>query len=242
MPLPKALICVLGNYSAHSEESKLRQAGFATAVLHWKELDNRANDWMQLTEILDDIAVQAGVIAGEPAEFTEDMLCRITLLALSLTRANQPCTAFVLYEKDPAPILPPVMNHVKIWHSQEPFSLFMPFHVRALLDPMVGLWLEITPAAGQMEGFTVGVLGAEIPAFGVGPLGTIPNKSLLAYPVLGVRGTLNSIPFSACTARNELTDSMACYCKVDGIPRGVFLGGYLNEAENERDVTLVSFA
>ena len=38
MPLPKALLCALGDYSAHPEESKLRQAGFATAVLHWKDL------------------------------------------------------------------------------------------------------------------------------------------------------------------------------------------------------------
>ena len=254
MPLPKALLCVLGDYSAHLEESKLRQAGFATAVLHWKELANRTNDWMQLTDVLDDISVQAWVIAGEPAEFTENTLCLITLLALSLRRESQPGTAFVLCGSGPAPILPPVMSHVRIWHSQEPFAarlvaarfkpgnnLSTPFHVRALLNPMIGLWLEIAPAEGQMAGFTAGVLEANIPAFGVGPLGAIPNKSQLAYPVLGVQGTLKARQFSACAAKNALTESIACYCKVDGIPQGVFLGNYLDETEKEREVMLLPF-
>lgn len=254
MPLPKALLCVLGDYSVHLEENSLRQAGFATAVLHWKELANRTNDWMQLAEILDDTAVQAWVIAGKPAEFTEDILCMITLLSLALRRKIQPNTALVLCEAGPAPILPPVMSHVKIWHSQEPFaarlmaarfkpgaSLSTPFHVRALLNPMIGLWLEIAPADSPMTGFTAGVLEADIPAFGVGPLGTIPDKSQLAYPVLGVKGTLKERAFSACAAQNGLTKSIACYCKVDGIPRGVFLGSYLAEAEKESEVTLIPF-
>lgn len=254
MPLPKALLCVLGDYSAHPEESKLRQAGFATAVLHWKDLAKQTNDWMQLAEVLEDTAVQAWVIAGEPAEFTEDVLCMTTLLALSLRRKSQPGTAFVLCGKGPDPILPPVMGHVKIWQSSEPFaarlmaarfkpgtSLSVPFHIRALLNPMIGLWLEIAPADGQLAGFTAGVLEADIRAFGVGPLGAIPNKSRLAYPVLGAKGTLKDMPFSACAAQNELTESTACYCKVDGLPRGVFLGNYLDETEEEREVTLIPF-
>ncbi len=254
MPLPKALLCVMGDYSAHLEESKLRQAGFATAVLHWKELANQKNDWMQLAEVLEDTAVQAWVIAGAPAEFTENVLCMITLLALSLRRKSQPGTAVVLCGEGPAPILPPVMNHVKIWHSPEPFAarlmaarfkpgtnLSVPFHIRALLNPMIGLWLEIAPTDGQMAGFTAGVLEADIPTFGVGPLGAVPKKSQLAYPVLGAKGTLRDIPFSACAAKNELTESIACYCKVEGIPRGVFLGNYLAETEEEREVTLIPF-
>lgn len=254
MPLPKALLCVLGDYSARPEESALRQTGFAAAVLHWKELAGRTNDWMQLAEVLDDTAVQAWVIAGEPAEFTKDVLCMTTLLALSLRRKSRPSTAFVLCGKGPDPILPPIMSHVKIWRSREPFaarlmaarfkpetSLSVPFHIRALLNPMIGLWLEIAPAGGQPAGFTVGVLEADIPAFGVGPLGAVPNKSRLAYPVLGAKGTLKGIPFSACAAQNELTESIACYCKVDGIPQGVFLGSYLAETEEEREVTLIPF-
>lgn len=254
MPLPKALLCVLGDYSAHLEERTLRQTGFATAVLHWKELANRTNDWMQLSEILDDTAVQAWVLAGEPAEFTEDVLCMITLLALSLRRKSRPGTAFVLCGEGPAPVLPTVMSHVKVWQSSEPFAarlmaarfkpgtkLSIPFHLRALLNPMIGLWLEIAPSDGQMAGFTAGVLEADIPAFGVGPLEAVPNKSRLAYPILGAKGTLKNIPFSACAAKNELTESIACYCKVDGIPRGVFLGSYLAETEEDREVTLISF-
>lgn len=254
MPLPKALLCSLGDYDALSEENQLRQAGFATAVLCWKDLANRNNDWMQLSGILDDPAVQAWVIAGPAAEFTGEVLCRLSLLALSLRRQGQPGTAFVLSGEGPAPDLPPLMRHAGIWRAGDPFAarlmaarfrpaagLQLPFHARALLSPLAGLWLEIAPAEGPMPGFTVGVLDAEIRAFGVGPTGSLPKTSRLAYPLQGIRGSLKEHAFSACAARNELTEAEACFCKVEGIPQGVFLGSYLPDAETEAEVTTLMF-
>lgn len=252
MPLPKALLCPLGDYDALSEENQLRQAGFATAVLHWKDLVNQNNDWMQLSGVLDDPAVHAWVIAGSPAEFTDEVLCRLTLLALSLRRQGQPGTAFVLNGDGPAPALPPVLSHAGVWRSGEPFaarlmaarfrpeaSLRLPFHVRTLLSPLVGLWLEVTPAEGRMAGFTVGVLDADMNAFGVGPAGSLPTTSRLAYPLLGIRGTLDDHAFCACAAQNELSETEACFCKVEGLPQGVFLGDYLTEAGTEEVVPLM---
>lgn len=255
MPLPKALLCALGEYPAHVEEAKLRQAGFATAVLRWKELAEQTNDWMQVAEVLEEQAVQAWVLAGEPADFSEDLLCRLTLLALALRRGTQPGTALVLCEEGPAPAVPALMEHVTIYRSPDPFAaklmaarfkpgveLATPLHLRPLLDPMIGLWLEVAPPAGQSQpDFTVGVLGAEILAFGVGPRGVIPAKSKLTYPVLGVKGELEGRSFCACAARNGLNADTACYCKVEGIPRGVFLGRYLPEAEDSEEVVVLPF-
>lgn len=254
MPLPKALLCVLGKASAHEEESRLRQAGFATAVLRWEELAGKTQDWMQLSEILDDPAVQAWVIAGEPEAFSADVLSMTSLLALSLRRESQPGTALVLYGQGRTPELPPLMRHVKIWPSSEPFAahlmaarfrpgatLATPFHVRAILSPLVGLWLEVAPADGRQEGFTIGALEAEISAFGVGPRGAVPRKSRLDYPVSGIQGAVNGIPFSACAARNAIGEGEACYCKVECIPRGVFLANYLTETEQDGEAELLPF-
>lgn len=255
MPLPKALLCVLGKSPAHEEESQLRQAGFATAVLRWEELAGRTQDWMQLSEILDDPAVQAWVMAGEPEAFGTDVLRMTSLLALSLRRESQPGTAFVLYGQGRMPALPPLMRHAKVCPAHAPFAaqlmaarfrpgatLATPFHVRAILSPLIGLWLEIAPAGGRQEGFTIGVTEAEISAFGVGPHGAVPQKSRLDYPVSGIQGTMNGIPFSACAARNAIGENEACYCKVEGIPRGVFLGNYLPETEQDGEVELLPFA
>lgn len=99
MPLPKALLCALGDHSPATEEAGLRRAGFATAVLHWKDLADKTNDWMQLAAVLDDPAVQAWVLTGEAADFTEDLLCRVALLALALDRPTQPARPWFFTEK-----------------------------------------------------------------------------------------------------------------------------------------------
>lgn len=255
MPLPKALLCALGDHSPATEEAGLRRAGFATAVLHWKDLADKTNDWMQLAAVLDDPAVQAWVLTGEAADFTEDLLCRVALLALALDRPTQPGTALVLYGKGPTPALPPLLEHVRICGPQDPFAarlmaarfkpgiaLTTPMHIRAVPDPVLGLWLEVAPSAGSAQAdFSVGVLEAEITAFGVGPRGAIPARSRMDYPVRGVKGELAGRGFSACAAKNELNEATACYCRVDGIPRGVFLGAYLTEAGQNAEAVVLPF-
>lgn len=253
MPLPKALLCVLGNYSAQLEENKLRKAGFATAVLSWNELSRQTNDWMQLCEVLDDPAVQAWVIAGEPAEFTKDIICMISLLTLALQRKNKPCTAFINASGELMPVLPPVLQHIKVYSSSEPFaarlmaarfkpaySIRTPFFLRAILDPYIGIWLEVGPSDGVIQsGFTIGVLNSDILAFGVGEKGHIPARSTMSYPVLGMKGTLDGNTFSACAAKNEINQQTTCYCRIEGIPYGVFLGAYLNEDTQTEDVNII---
>lgn len=243
MPLPKALLCSLGDYTTDTEEAKLRQTGFATATVRWPDLLNQTNDWMQLAEVLDEPAVQAWVFAGSPADVTEDLLCRISLLTLALHRESPPNTAFVLCEEGNTPSLSPFLSHISIHHSLAPFAarlmaarfrpgvqLSLPFHIRAVLNPMIGLWLELAPDGNESQpDFVSGVLNAEITAFGVGPRCAIPAKSTLTFPMLGIEGTCRDAPFSACAAQNALDERTACFCKVSGIPAGVFLGRYPQE-------------
>lgn len=91
----------------------------------------------------------------------------------------------------------------------------------------IGLWLEIAPLGEEVwQDFMIGIFGAEISAFGTGPPGVLPKESTLHYPMLGIRGNLLDMEFFACAARNTLDSSISCFCKVDGIPKGIFIGPY----------------
>jgi len=135
------------------------------------------------------------------------------------------------------------MNHIQVYrHTQKyavklmvakakprPFAA-LPFHAQAHLDPLIGAWLEIAPPIGETwPGFMAGVTNAKISAFGVGPRGLLPRKSTLEFPMLGIKGTLGEKPFSACAARNSLSDNISCYMRLDGTPSLAFCAEYPDE-------------
>ncbi|MDR2076623.1 MAG: hypothetical protein LBP61_06810, partial [Desulfovibrio sp.] len=46
------------------------------------------------------------------------------------------------------------------------------------------------PGAETWDGFMIGVTLAEITAFGLGPRGAVPSRSVLRYPLRGIKGTV----------------------------------------------------
>ncbi len=216
MPLPKALLCLLENSPPENtpEEAALRAAGFATASITWKEVSARRNGWAQLIPVLEEPAVQAWVFAGRPEEFTEEVICRISLLSLALRRPTLPVTACVLSSSGEEPEFPDLLGHVRVFAANagfaprlaalrlKPPSLARPdFHLRVYGDPLLGLWLEAGPPQGEVwQGFMAGVAEGEVTAFGVGPRGAVPQKTTLEYPQCGIKGTWGDRDFSACAA------------------------------------------
>jgi hypothetical protein len=261
MSLPKALLISLGEYEADIEEAKLRAAGFATASVSWREFAAQLNDWMQLSSILQDETIVVWVVAGEANCFDQDVLSKVSLLNLSICNRKPPVSAFVFCDECICE-LPNGLSHVKIFHSLDPFGAKLmaarfkaqpdawepPFIVKSHLDPIIGLWLEVATdrRSGQPD-YLIGATDAKIVSFGLGERGTIPAKSTLAYPMLGIEGSILDVPFSACASKDALTDSNACYCKIEGIPTGIFLGRY-PDTETEQvsdsvqdDVTFIHF-
>jgi hypothetical protein len=250
MALPKALLCVLGAQTTAEapEEVLLRASGFATATVLWKEVAAQRG-WMQLVPILNDPAVQAWIFSGHPADFDDELLGRISMLTLALTRPAPPVTACVLTGSGEEPALPDVLGHLKIFHGNSPFaaklaaarmkpppSLPRPFHVAAHLDSLTGQWLELGPLTdGCWTGFMAGVVEAELVAFGIGPRGVLPQKSTLNYPQCGIQGDWGGYPFSACAARNELGADQACYIRVEGCPRVLFITDYPDDTQEKGD-------
>ncbi|MDR2572990.1 MAG: hypothetical protein LBC94_01370 [Desulfovibrio sp.] len=242
MPLPKALLCVLGPQATNEtpEESQLRASGFATATIFWQEVEAQTRGWMQLLPVLDDEAVLAWVFAGHPADFTDGLLSRISMLTLGLKRQTPPMTAFVLTGSGGEPAFPALLAHIRVFYGNTTFAaklaaarvkprqpLPRPFHITAHVDPLVGQWLEVGPPPGDVwQGFMAGVTGAEVEAFGVGSRGAVPQKATLHYPLCGIKGDWGDVPFSACAAKNEIGRDAACYMRVDGSPKTLFITDY----------------
>jgi hypothetical protein len=247
MALPKALLCVLGEQkiSEVAEEALLRASGFATATLFWKEIAGQQRGWTQLLPILGDPAVQAWVFSGHPADFTDELLSQISMLTLAMTRPTPPATACVLTGSGEEPAFPDIMGHINVFYGNTSFAaklaaarvkprppLTRPFHVAAHVDPLIGQWLEVGPAVDEAwAGFMAGVVDAEVTAFGVAPRGALPQKSTLHYPLSDIKGDWGEYAFSACAAKNEIGVDNACYMRVEGCPRIVFITAYPEEED-----------
>lgn len=241
MALPKAVLCILGNEpAAHPAEAELRSVGFATFAVTWNELDAQQNGWIQLLPPLDDPTVNAWVIVGKPADFTDTIRSQIALLTLALTRETPPLTAFIMTGEGDFHDVPYVLNHVQLFghtkkyaaklmsaRTRPPEFQKLPFHVKAYLDPFIGAWLEIGPPDTDVwDGFMIGVTEAKITTFGVGSRGIIPSRSTLQYPLLGIEGTIGKQSFNACAAKNFLSYKFSCYMHLDGLPDKVFCMEY----------------
>lgn len=247
MALPKAVLCILGEEPAddHPAEAELRSVGFATFSIPWKELGAQQNGWIQILPPLNDPTVNAWVIVGKPADFTDQMRSQIALLTLAMTRQHPPLTAFVLTGEGEFHDVPFMLNHVQIYGKNKKYAAklmasrarpaqfeALPFHVKAHLDPLIGAWLEVGPPEGDVwAGFMAGVTLAEVVAFGVGPRGKLPKGSTLHFPQLGIQGQLGETPFSACAAKNTLSSEASCYLRLDGLPGLVFSSEYLEEEQ-----------
>ncbi len=247
MPLPKALLCMLEKNPPAQvrEELQLRSVGFAAATVPWRQVAAMRGGWMQLLPILDDPAVQAWVFVGAAEDFNAEVLSRLGLLTLGLTRPAPLLTACVLTDDGPEPELAAFLGDVRVFRKDAPFAAKLmaarlsarplpprPFHLAAHLDPLIGLWLEVGPPHGtEWQGFMAGITGAGVTAFGVGPRGALPQKCTLRHPLCGIQGDWGGRPFSACAARNVLDATTACYLRVDGEPGAVFVAPYPEDSD-----------
>ena len=240
MSRPKALLCLLGDFSGAAEEKGLREAGFLVSTVRWQHLDAEPRGWMRLLPFLRDEGVDAWVLAGRHDDFTRSVRIRAALLTMAVS--IPPATAFVIRDGRAASVTGGFLEHVTVFREglsagrlmAERFRLktviSRPCRVVAHLNERLGLWLEVGPDANEIwDGFMLGVVGAEISAFGVGPCGTPPARTVLEYPVLGIRGNVQGVGFCGCAARNALARGEACFLRVEGDLRGLFVAGYLEE-------------
>ena len=79
----------------------------------------------------------------------------------------------------------------------------------------------------------LGVSGADITFHGVGPKGSLPSRSVLNYPMKGLKVNLGDKEYVAWAVQNELDGGSSYFVKVDGCPESLLFGPYASEKEAE---------
>ncbi len=98
--------------------------------------------------------------------------------------------------------------------------------------PGVGLWLEIGPSKGHSwKGVMAGVNGGEIDAMGVGQAQKIPEKSILEYPMKGLKLQAGDTEYDAWAVKNELSDELSFYVRIRETP-GKLLFGEMSDSDD----------
>lgn len=98
----------------------------------------------------------------------------------------------------------------------------------------IGQWFEVGPVAKIWKGITFGVCeGSEILFQAVGPVGRLPEKSTLHYPMQGIKLKLGNKNYSAWAVKNDLGDDSSCYIKVKGEPKSIVFSPFMDEDEVE---------
>ncbi|MEW5725125.1 MAG: hypothetical protein AB1896_18575, partial [Thermodesulfobacteriota bacterium] len=90
----------------------------------------------------------------------------------------------------------------------------------------LGQWFEVGPAKGHAwKGVMFGVAGGgEIIAQGVGPRQKLPERSVLEYPMKGLKLQLGETEYTAWAVQNQLDDQTSYYLKVNEYPASILFG------------------
>jgi len=90
--------------------------------------------------------------------------------------------------------------------------------------PQLGQWFEVGPFGSSWNGAMFGVCGAEIDAHGVGPAGKLPDKSVLEYPMQGLKLAMGEKEYVAWAVQNQLDSGSSYYVRIKGEPKAILFG------------------
>ncbi len=97
----------------------------------------------------------------------------------------------------------------------------------------IGQWFEVGPKDTTWSGGMFAVSDAEIAFHGVGPKGSLPTKSVLNYPVEGLKLNLGDKEYTAWAVENPLDPETSYFVKVKGFPESILFGPYSKEEDAE---------
>ncbi|RLG68846.1 MAG: hypothetical protein DRO11_08510 [Methanobacteriota archaeon] len=107
-------------------------------------------------------------------------------------------------------------------------------------NPGFGQWVEVGPGKGQKwDGALLGVQDAEIDAHGVGSAGRLPQRSVLEYPVRGLKLKLGDREYTAWAVQNALDETLSYYVRIKGKPVSILFGSHT--AEDNAQFYLIAF-
>ena len=111
------------------------------------------------------------------------------------------------------------------------------YHMDIYANEQIGQWFEVRPQNSSWPGVMFGVAGAEIAFHAVGPSGSLPAKTVLNYPMEGLKLAMGGNEYTAWAAQNELDNETSYFVKVEGFPESIVFGAY--SAEEAAEVFVV---
>jgi hypothetical protein len=111
------------------------------------------------------------------------------------------------------------------------------YHMDVYANEQIGQWFEVRPQNSSWPGVMFGVAGAEIAFHAVGPSGSLPAKTVLNYPMEGLKLEMGGKEYTAWAAQNELDSETSYFIKVEGFPESIVFGAY--SAEEAAEVFVV---
>jgi hypothetical protein len=204
--------------------------------------------WMKPREELMDTQVVLWAILGSEKDFRNPAFrYGLSLLALTVQAQRGLNFPMVLLQTEGEPIPPDLLTTplkgadvlsassavlgaklVAKAHAT-PKQISPEYHIDIYGNEHIGQWFEIRPLHSAWPGAMFGVDGGEIAFHAVGPGGKLPSKSVLNYPMEGLKLNLGEKEYTAWAAQNELNPETSYFVKVDGFPESIVFGPYSTE-------------
>jgi hypothetical protein len=100
------------------------------------------------------------------------------------------------------------------------------YHLDIYANEKIGQWFEILPVSSSWPGVMFGVSDGEIAFHAVGPKGQLPTKTVLNFPMQGLKLQMGEKDYLAWATQNELDRETSYFVKVDGNPASIIFGPY----------------
>lgn len=182
----------------------------------------------------------------------------LSLMTYAMLRDNpEQMPIITLAEKqETLELLPPILRKSQLiltsqngWEAKfvaatikvAPFKL--PYRINTIGDAHIGQWFEIGSTLETWHGLAFGVAGldAVIDFQGVGPAGSLPDKSILEYPMEGIKIDVRETAFTAWAVTNLLDSKHSYYVRVRGLPDQLLLmPGFKPAADDDDEAYIVA--
>ena len=225
--------------------SNLKTYGLDVSGHFWKDdLKNMA--WMAPVENITDPKIPFWAILASGNELNNpDIRYGLSLTALSIqAKKGNHFPIIILQQTQPDLIssdqLPTPLKNADILSVSDPGigaklvakahtspkPIPAEYHINIHGNEQIGQWFEVRPEKNSWPGIMFGVTDAEISFQAAGPAGCLPDKSVLNYPVQGLKLNLGETEYTAWATQNALNDETSYFVKVDGFPKSIIFGPY----------------
>ena len=227
--------------------SQMKTYGLEIQGHFWKN-DLKKMAWMAGRESLVDPKISMWAILGSDEELrAPDTLYGLSLLAITVQAQRGLHFPITILQSRGEPISADQLSTplkgtdvmsasdsglgaklvARIHKSPKPIS--PEYHLDIYGTEQIGQWFEVRPAQASWPGGMFGVTGAEITFHAVGPAGSLPPKTVLNYPMQGLKLKMGGKEYLAWAAQNELNTETSYFVKVEGHPDSILFGPYSTE-------------